>query len=248
MASTHDPDAGSQHIFNRKYHLCELLSSYSTEDLIKSCRDCSRFIALCCRDRSSDRALDCHHYRLVFTDGSCLSNGRPVATAGLGIAVGLEDDQQWSISVDDSLDAFAKRSSQRAELLAALVGLIKIDDVEPPDDPHERLYNRHNRSGDNPEEPPSEWIVTTDSIYVVNGMAEWLPNIWKRNGMRTSDGRTPANLDLFLKLDEWITALELRRNVRIGFWHIPREFNAIADRLAKNAAARGTVASPLSQS
>ena len=58
----------------------------------------------------------------------------------------------------------------------------------------------------------------------------------QRNGMRTAAGRTPANLDLFMKLDQEIDAIERERDVKIGFWHVSREHNTIADRLATAAA------------
>lgn len=49
----------------------------------------------------------------------------------------------------------------------------------------------------------------------------------------------PANLDLFLYLDEELTAAEMKLNVKIGFWHVRREYNRIADGLAKKAALEG---------
>ena len=49
----------------------------------------------------------------------------------------------------------------------------------------------------------------------------------------------PANLDLFLKLDEELAAQEAKKEVKIGFWHVGREYNTIADALAKKAALKG---------
>ena len=54
--------------------------------------------------------------------------------------------------------------------------------------------------------------------------------------MRTTAGRTPLNLDLFMKLDQEIDAIERERDVQIGFWHVLRKHNVIADRLATAAA------------
>lgn len=48
----------------------------------------------------------------------------------------------------------------------------------------------------------------------------------------------PANLDLFLKLDTELVAQEAK-DVKIGFWHVCREYNTIADGLAKTAALEG---------
>ena len=49
----------------------------------------------------------------------------------------------------------------------------------------------------------------------------------------------PANLDLFLQLDKEITTTEVKKNVEIGFWHVRREYNTIADGLVKKAALEG---------
>lgn len=122
-------------------------------------------------------------------------------------------------------DNFPRRSSQRAELYAARLGV-------------EFLYD--NRPGELRGQC-EVWIIATDSEYVVKGITEWLPT-WRKNGWRTSKGVKPANLDLFLALDRVLTIYEAK-NVTIGFWHIPREHNKLADRLAKAAAAYGDEAS-----
>ena len=41
-----------------------------------------------------------------------------------------------------------------------------------------------------------------------------------------------------MKLDAEVSAQE-RKNVKIGFWHVLRKFNTIADGLAKRAAVDG---------
>ena len=51
--------------------------------------------------------------------------------------------------------------------------------------------------------------------------------------MRTSQGKRPANLDLYLKLDEAVSCVE-KEGIDVGFWIIPRELNK-ADELAKKA-------------
>jgi ribonuclease HI len=43
--------------------------------------------------------------------------------------------------------------------------------------------------------------VTTDSIYVRNGITQWIHN-WKRNGWRTADKKPVKNADLWQALDE----------------------------------------------
>jgi ribonuclease HI len=72
----------------------------------------------------------------------------------------------------------------------------------------------------------------------------------------TSKGTAPVNLDLFLRVEEEVIRLE-NKNVpvgypvpfyllladppQVGFWHIPRAHNEVADQLAKDAAVDGTV-------
>ncbi|CAO1596944.1 hypothetical protein XANCAGTX0491_000771 [Xanthoria calcicola] len=60
-----------------------------------------------------------------------VSRGMSAArTAGIGFACGAEDGWQGSLPVDDEVDPGGRRTSQRAELLAALEGLkymISID-------------------------------------------------------------------------------------------------------------------------
>lgn len=85
------------------------------------------------------------------------------------------------------------------------------------------------------EEGTKQWIIATDSEYVVKGMTEWLPR-WRVNGWRTAQNTRPANLDLFLRLDEAIEEEMTQGDRQIAFWHVPRTCNTIADRLAKEAA------------
>lgn len=74
---------------------------------------------------SSDKpkGKPCHHFRLIFTDGACRLNGQVGATAGIGLALGGRTSSQQAIPITTSLDPNQKRTSQRAELLAALAGL-----------------------------------------------------------------------------------------------------------------------------
>ena len=94
--------------------------------------------------------------------------------------MGLEANLQLAVPVNDSNDPGAKRSSQRAELLAAFTGLRLLDELDGPEerDPHERLYNRHSSQDGIPFSTYRNWIIATDSQYVVDGMTDWLPNKW----------------------------------------------------------------------
>lgn len=54
--------------------------------------------------------------------------------------------------------------------------------------------------------------------------------------MKLSTGLAPSNLDLFVALDKKIIELESKFPCVIGFWHIRREYNTLADRLARKGA------------
>ena len=65
-----------------------------------------------------------------------------------------------------------------------------------------------------------------------------LRTLEQNNGFRTNRNTKPANLDLFMKLDAAIT-IEEEKNINVGFWHVHRVYNTIADKLAKEAAELG---------
>ena len=50
-----------------------------------------------------------------------------------------------------------------------------------------------------------------------------------------------------MKLDTMLSKQERKTNVKIGFWHVLRQFNTIADGLAKKAAEDGDPASTSGQ-
>jgi len=224
----------SEGVIDRLMVFCPMISeNYTTDELILSCAHCHRFFALCCSHthnstRNREATIICHNFRLVFTDGSCLDNGKSGARSGVGIAIGRQGDRtdQWSIPVDDDLDPNGRRSSQRAELLGALEGLRLISEEDGCE-----LGKIEERHGLN----PTCWVIVTDSEYVVKGMTEWLP-IWKNNGWRNAKGSRPSNLDLFMQLDALIEEKEHAFGVNVGFWHVERQYNQIADGLAKSAA------------
>jgi ribonuclease HI len=79
---------------------------------------------------------------------------------------------------------------------------------------------------------PSEVDLYTDSMYVRQGITEWLPR-WKANGWRTTDRKPVKNRDLWEALDE-----AMRPHAVAWHWvrgHAGNEGNERADRLARAA-------------
>ena len=200
----------------------------------------------------SEKHLTANNYRVCFTDGACLDNGQSDSRAGIGGTLGSEA-HQWAIPIDHSIDPGGKRSSQRAELLAAIEGLrrLSIEGLRRLSE-HGVTPRPHPGQGGNPD---SCWIIATDSEYVCNGITEWVytwkvrepsslvnndfkyaPYLIQENNWLTRSGTKPSNLDLFLRLHDDILSYERDQNIRIGFLKVDRTDNQIADGLAKKAA------------
>ena len=166
-----------QNIEQRKFTFCPMLASYDFNLLVIECHYCTRFFAACCPHQSFGGDWyglkpSCHHFQLVFTDGACSKNGRDDTKAGLGITIGTSEEFCWSVPVDDAVDPGAARTNQRAELLAAIEGLKKLEEESPFPRDHEALAEHHK------EEYKAIYIIITDSEYVVKGITEWFPT-WR---------------------------------------------------------------------
>ena len=169
-------------IVNRLLVLGPHLTGRPLHRLIRRCVRCQCYLLVCdlCSEESTRKtdmkpgfvshlkAKPCNHHHLVFTDSACRNNGRPNAISGLGAALSpCVTKLQKSIPVTSDIDRGAKRSSQRAELLAAIEGvrtLALYDEEHGVKLPSDR--RKHAR------------IVVTDSEYVVKGMTEWFPR-WR---------------------------------------------------------------------
>ena len=176
-----DPDeSGAEGIIARKMVFCPLLQEFDTDELIVTCEECKDFFVCCCSCIQHDRerpGKPCHHFRLVFTDGACSHNGQDAATSGIGIACGENEESQLTIPLTNSIDKGHKRTSQRAELWAALFGVICMTHVDQTDSSKaEKAVKKRKNHG--PRDSAKALVVATDSEYVVKGMTEWLPP-WK---------------------------------------------------------------------
>jgi len=79
---------------------------------------------------------------------------------------------------------------------------------------------------------PCTVVLTTDSVYVRDGITRWLAG-WKRKGWRTASGSPVKNQDLWQRLD----AAAARHQVRWEWvkGHAGHPGNEAADRLANQA-------------
>lgn len=83
------------------------------------------------------------------------------------------------------------------------------------------------------EEKLTAVTIISDSMYVINGITEYMPN-WKRNNWRKSDGKPVLNDDLWLKIDNLISEVGSVMHVHFNWvrGHNGDYGNENADRLA----------------
>ena len=82
---------------------------------------------------------------------------------------------------------------------------------------------------------PCEVKLHTDSIYVMKGMTEWLPQ-WKKRGWRTADRKPVKNIELWQRLEEAIHRHHVHWRWVRGHSGVPE--NERADELARLAIRR----------
>lgn len=106
----------------------------------------------------------------VFTDGSCLHNGRPGAKAGY--AVWFPDNKEWSLArrVPDT----EAQTNQRAELLAIATAVRVLQDKGCQDE---------------------DLVIYTDSDYSIKCLTVWLSG-WMARKWKTAEGKDVLHRDL----------------------------------------------------
>ena len=149
---------------------------------------------------------------VIYTDGSCLGNGKSVNSGGYGVIV-LDNDEKL-------LYNYSKRSenttNNREELKAILYSFLNYG------------VNINNPLlGFNNYDIP---IVYSDSNYCVQTFNEWMFN-WARNGWVKSDKQFPENLDLIQAYYDWYQK-GYRIDLRKVKGHAGNKWNELADQLA----------------
>ena len=76
---------------------------------------------------------------------------------------------------------------------------------------------------------PCEVQVTSDSIYVLKGIQEWMPS-WKKKGWKTASKKPVKNVDLWQQLDQLVELHTIDWQWVKG--HSGHPENEIADQLA----------------
>ena len=148
---------------------------------------------------------------IIAIDGACKANGTPDAQARIGVYFAQYSMYNISMELQKALDP--RPSNQKAELMACLTALEKLDEVES-------------------EDKLSQVVIKADSEFVVKSMTEWIFK-WRKNGYKTSKGSPVTNADLFQSIDLKITGLN-DDGIEVLFWYVPKARNQEADDLAND--------------
>ena len=133
----------------------------------------------------------------VYTDGSCLGNGKQEALAGIGIFFGVNDER----NISKKICSTSKLTNNIAELLALKYTLLFI--IQQQD-------KKHN----------IKWNIMSDSKYSIQCITTWKKN-WKQNDWKTSRGKSIKNKKLIQELD--ILYEKCKHNVEL--FHIKAHTN-----------------------
>ena len=107
----------------------------------------------------------------AYTDGACSGNPGP---GGWGVLMIAREGGQM-VKERTLSGGAAHTTNNRMELMAAISALEALTKA-------------------------TELTIITDSVYVKNGITEWMVG-WKRRGWRTAGGPPVKNVDLWQRLD-----------------------------------------------
>ncbi|KAF6833714.1 RNase H domain protein [Colletotrichum musicola] len=148
---------------------------------------------------------------LIFVDGACSSNGTQQAAGGCSFVCEKGHSAKFRLEDRGPDNKLYRPTSNRAELRATLAA----SDACP-------WYKDGFKS----------IVMATDSTYVAKGATEW-SRAWIENGWRGRAGQV-KNRDLWEALLHRIEEFH-SRGLFVSFWWIPRKWNTVADRAAKQA-------------
>lgn len=144
----------------------------------------------------------------VYTDGSCESNGKFTAAAGLGVYFG----ENHSLNASDPVEG--KPTNNAGEIQAAIRAIQDAQNCN---------VKRLN--------------IFTDSHFLINSACKWMVQ-WKRKDWRLATGRKVVNQKDFKRLDELIETGNMLIKWSYIPAHKGYHGNEEADRLAKIGASR----------
>ena len=171
---------------------------------------------------------------IIYTDGSCTSNGKSNSRGGIGIFYNTTNPRNISLSFNDAIQLLnmetTTATNNKTELIAVLFALegnkVWLED------------------GNN-------ILFKTDSKYVIDSLTKWY-HTWLKNDWMNSSNRAVLNRDILEKIVFYI----VKYKGQIEFSHVrshtvapsveSKDYpdwygNDIADKLAQLASSKGTL-------
>jgi len=149
---------------------------------------------------------------IVFTDGSCVGNGRNCAKGGIGIH--FPNGELPDISKKFKLNPI---TNQRTELYAIYYTL---------------KYIKCNLGLNG-----KTIVIKTDSMYSINALTLWIKK-WKKNNWLTNEEKPVLNQDIIRAVDKYLqkySVILLHVNAHTGGTDYDSIHNDIADKLSRQA-------------
>lgn len=144
---------------------------------------------------------------IIYTDGSCLGNGKAVNSGGFGVVV--LDNKENLIYTYNKLSE--NTTNNREEIKAILYAFLNYGIKD---------------EGEFVQVP----VVYSDSSYCVQTFNDWMFR-WAQNNWIKSDKKKPENLDLIIEYYNWYQK-GYRIDLRKIKGHAGHEWNELADQLA----------------
>ncbi|XP_067633911.1 ribonuclease H1-like [Eurosta solidaginis] len=116
--------------------------------------------------------IDSEDYVIVYTDGSCINNGRPDASAGLGVYFGENHP------LNAALPVTGRVTNNVGEIQAAIHAIEAAKDIDI-----------------------KKLCISTDSQFLINSITIWI-NAWKKSEWRLKTGGPVKNAVEFKVLDK----------------------------------------------
>ncbi|KAK5693576.1 hypothetical protein LTR97_010145 [Elasticomyces elasticus] len=168
---------------------------------------------------------DCYNYfdgisepLIVATDAGVRHLGTPNVSASIAVFVGPDSPYNVSEIVQHGIN----EPSRRAEMKATLRAL--------------RLLLLLKQSGSIPL--VEQVVVKTDHKSTCDTMTERIFE-WRENGYLTKFGQAVNDRDIYWEMEEVVVELYNTHHTAVLFFWTPREFNGIADSLAREALDEG---------
>lgn len=151
---------------------------------------------------------------VVSIDGACRDNGKPTARASWGVYFG--PGSRYNSSGRLSPDLPQTNSRAEIEALSRAIDTIRVFS-------HQDMTLQKIK-------------IRCDSEYLCQAMSMWIEG-WIENGGRRSNGRAVAHFDKLAEIHKMLDDMTYGDDggLDFQFWHVPREENQEADRLANRA-------------